>query len=487
MISSPYRRAIVAESKKRGGRGGKGNWRERIRPPKDHATPFLLIAGEYKDRTQMDPGMMQFNAQGQPIEVVLPYYPYEKHVRNLPSQGNKTRIADEICSRGSNPHQPMPCVGCFAQENGDRSIKLSSAFAVGTVHLVPYHGHPILDRQTNTYLQKKDGPEAGKYVLGYDECLGRACNFCRVLNGGQPYLQPGETFPYWAKDITTVFGHRRYFDIGKNGLQDILGWDLRVASTCFGPGYLRHPQTGQLMLDPQTQQPISTGICGNQLTTVTYNCSICHNPLIDMSNEPRTDAQIQEVSMEPYNCAHCQRPVDLYEVVECDLCGQPKQVNVFSGEVVLWLKRQGEGTSTHMVLEKLESLDSFIMGMTQTIAPLLPQGKQAREAVIEMARPYDFEELMKPKDLAGQSRRLELPIPPQFAGQQQYMAPRGAYGPPQQGGPPPQQGYGPPQQGYGPTQGNGQQPPNFSAPPPGYGGGPGPQGYQPPAVRPNYA
>lgn len=484
MSASPYRRAIVAETKKRSGKGGKGNWRERLRPPKDHATPLLLIAGDYRDRTPADANTpMMLSTTGQPLEMVLPYFPYEKHVRNLPSSSNAKRIADEVCSRGSHQHQPMPCVGCSAIEAGDRSLKLSDAFAVGLFHLVPYHGHPIVDRTTNTYLVKKEGQDAGKYVMGYDECLGRSCNYCRLMRGEQPYLQQGESFPYYAKDLTTVFGHRRYLDIGKNGLQDILGWDISISSTCFGPGFLRHPQTGQFILDPATNQQIPTGICGNQLTTVSWNCSVCNSMLIDMSTEPRSDAELQAITMDPHPCFHCQRPVDLVEIVQCDVCRQARQVNVFSGEVVVWVKRQGEGTASHMVLDStghppFESLDSFLANPNNVHQALLPQGKTAKELVIDMAKPYDFEELMKPRDLASQSKRLELPVPPQFQqGQQQQFAQPGAYGAPP---------------GPGGVQYGGPPPPNFGPPPAGYGGPQPPAGapvagqnYQPP-TRPNY-
>jgi hypothetical protein len=476
MAFSPYRRAIVQESKKRGGKGPRGNWRERFRPSKDHAEPFVIIAGEYKDNTQQDSNVQpMIDMTGRPVEMVLPYYPYEKHVRSV---GPK-KIYDEICSRGPNPHQPMPCVGCYAEQTGDRSIKLNSAYAVGIAHLVVYHGHPILDTQKNQYIVKQEGPQKGQYVIAYDECEGRSCNFCRLLRSEQPILLQGETFPYYAKDITSIFGRRRFLDIGKNGLQDILGWDLSIGSVCFGPGFLRHPQTQQLILDQQTQQPIPAGICGNQLTTVSWNCTICNNVIIDMSTDPRTDEQIQQATMEPYPCIHCQRPVDLREVVICELCNQGKQVTVFSGEAVVWVKRQGEGTGTHMVMEKFESLDSFIANPSNFPPQLIPPGKSAKDVVTEIMRPYDFSELLKPKDLAGQSKRLDLPIPPQYAGAAMgYGQPPSGYGPPagapgypqgqQPAGAPPL--YGPPPTGYGP--------PNGSAPVAG-------QPYTPP-MRPNY-
>jgi hypothetical protein len=487
MAASPYRRAIVAEQKKKGGKGGKGNWRERMRPPKDIAIPMLLIAGDYKDEAaKYDNSLATYDAAGHQIEIVLPYYKYGKHIRKMPGSGQRERISDIVCSRGPNPHQPMNCLGCWHMDNGDKSLKLSDSFAVGFVHLGLYHGHPIINRENNTWVVKGEGQNKGELFISYDECVGRTCNFCRVLRGEQPILTAGESFIFPRETITTVFGHRRYLDIGKNGLGDILGWDLSISSMCFGPGYARHAN-GQLIYDAQNQAIPNGQICGNQLTALSYNCVNCNSVIIDMARDTRNDAQIQQAAIEQHPCLTCQRQVDIKEVVSCDLCGQPKQVNVFSGEAVVWVKRQGEGTGSHMVLERFESLDAFLANPNNMPPQLVPQGTTAKEMIINMAKPYDFEELLKPQDLAQQAKRLELPIPPGMGGQ----STAGQYGQPP---PPPPQYPGQQQQQYVPPAAPGGAPPQFGAPPQGYGAPPAPPAqpqagvqFAPPPSRPNYS
>lgn len=499
---SPYRRQMVQETRRKGGKGGKGNWRERWKP-NEQPEAVVLIPGEYRE--------VIYGNDGVAVEATLPWHKYGRHTRKF--AGNKIRTTS--CSAGPNPHAPQQCVGCQLEQTGDRSIKLSDAYAVGLYHLKPYHGHPILDAQTNQYLIKKDGPEAGKYVIGYDECEGRNCNFCRALAGQQPVLQPGETFPYWPKDITTVFGHRRYLEMGRNGLDDLKGWDLSIMSTCFSQGYLRHPQTGQYILDQQSQQPIPSGICGNQLTTVSWNCVYCNSVLIDMATDQRDDKQIAEALGQLIPCQRCQRGVDVQEVVTCDVCNKPTQLNVFSGAMVLWLKKTGQDTSTHMVLDKFEPLDLAQVSLTRNYGGYFPDGnggtklftdRDLKKLLEDSAKPYDFEELLRPLDLQKQAKILEVNIasqggPPAYGAGPQYGSPPGGpppshvqppqgpqFGPPGTTGGPPGSHYSQPGQ---PTGG----PPQFQAPPvagpsfqqpPGPGAGPvAGTPYMPPG-RPNF-
>lgn len=387
MALSQFRRSIAAETQKKGsGKGWKGNWRERFRLPKTAPTPFRLIDAEYVDHNP-DASQIELDpATGHPKIVKTAFFKYRKHRRKLMKYG-KEMFLDEPCSAGHNPHNPQPCAGCYAMDSGDKSVTLTDSFVLGLIHLHPYHGHPTIDKG-GQMVMKNDG--SGPYI-SYDECTGRTCNYCRTV-AGQPVIPvQGQPWPnFQAKDISTTFGHRRYIEIGKGHLSDFDGWATQVGSMCGGK---------------KNGAP-----CGAQLFTDGYECPHCKSLVIDMENDPRTDEQINAEIMKPYPCLKCGRPVLLNERVSCDNCGTAVMNSLFG--VVLWGMRQGEGTNSHLVLQRSETLDEFAGKVPANILG----GKTVQQIVEELGKPYNFEEMYKPKSLADQAKRLELELPASMLG-----------------------------------------------------------------------
>lgn len=435
MLTSPFRRTARNETKRGGGGRRGGSYYDRYRLPQDNVTAFLLVEEDYVDPNPAQDEIM-VGPDGRPQEVHKPFYKFRKHRVKL----NQNDFRDEICSAGHNPHNPQPCVGCFHMDQGDRRVGVADNFAFTIVHLANYHRHPLLDRRTGGVVMRRDQPNTPVYIE--DECLGgRTCNFCRVLSGQAPINDPQNPWPgFRPEDITTIFGKRRYLELGKNHLGDLLGWDASISSFC--------------------------GNDGQQLITDGFKCPTCGMMIIDMNNpqEVRTDAQISEAVAQPYPCLQCNRPVILQEVVACEECErnsrQPGQLSVFNR--VLFGGRQGQDTNSHLILQRHMSLAEF----ARLVDPrLLPQGKTFDQHLSDLAKPYDFEQIFRPKDLRGQSERLQLPLPP----------------PMQYGGPPPGAQYGGTPPGT-PQYGPGNYAPPAGSPPP---GPPAPRG-APPAGAPQY-
>jgi hypothetical protein len=401
-----FRRSVAADTKKKGGKS-KGAWYDKYRlPTTQPGSPIILMKGEYVDpnpapeQVEMDP------ATGRAKPVINPYFKYRVHKRKL-MQGGKEWFADEICSAGNDPHNPQPCVGCFAVDSGDKSIGVGDAFCFTIVHLAYYHGHPLLDREKGGIVMKNDnsGP-----VMITSECEGRTCNFCRVLRGEQP-LPPAPGKDPWPgydpRSLTTIFGKRRYLDLGKGHLSDIEGLDQVISSQC--------------------------GNCHSQLVTDGFSCPICNTLIVDMANDPRSDEQIAQDVIRPYPCMRCNRPVLLKEIISCETCeaqnAKGLQLSIF--DVVVYGMRQGEGTKSH-ITQGLphKTIEDF----ARTVDPAFLGGKTMREFIVETGKLYDFEENLKPRTLQDQAFRLKLPLPsggPQM-GYQQPMGPQmGAYNPQQ--------------------------------------------------------
>lgn len=432
MALSTFRRNTKTETKKTGGKGFRGNWRERFRLPKNQPAAFVLQTSEFIDPNPA-PEQIEIGPDGKPMPVKVEYFKFRRHKRKLMGPGGE-RYLEETCSRGWDSHNPQPCVGCYAMDSGatkDKSVGLSDMVAIGLIHLAYYHRHPLIDPKKGL-IMKKDN--SGPFYTE-SECTGKACNFCRILQGQQPILQPKEWFPqYDPATIQTVYGGRRYMELGKGHLADLGEWDKQIGMRCGGVAYVKDPQ-GNYVRD-QTGNAIPKGRCNNFLTIDSYNCSQCGNVLIDAATDPRPPQALEEVALQKYPCHHCQRQVQLKEIDSCDSCGAAVVQGIFDG--VLWGVRQGEGTQSHLVLAQFDSFADFEANLPQHTRDIL--GKPLKDRIEELNQPYNFEELFKPKSLQEQSQRLELPLPPGYGAAPQQSYPQG--GQPQGYGAPQQQFYG---------------------------------------------
>jgi len=491
MAMSTFRRNTKSEQKK-GGKGLRGNWREQFRLPKGQPTPFVLISGEYPDPNPQQEMVEIDPATGQYVPPVVPYWKWLKHrLKGVNQNTGKQKFIDEPCSRGWDKHAPKPCAGCAAMESGDKRITLGEAYSMGLVHLVVYHRHPLVDPKKGPVMKKDNsGP-----VMVDSECLGKACNFCRLLSGQPPVLQQNEFWPNYDRNtIQNVFGSRRYLEIGSGHLGDIGEWDSQVGSRCGGIAFVKDA-AGQYILD-QNGNAIPKGRCNNFLTIDSYNCPKCGNVLIDTAADPRTPAQLEELATKKYPCHVCQQPVFMKEVNSCDAgCSGVQVHGIFDG--VIQGVRQGEDTQSHLVLAGFVSVEEFESTLHPSVRALF-QGKTLRQRIEELAKPYEFSELYKPKSLEEQAKRLEIqgyggygqaqqgwappgqpmmqqpggyygnqaPAPMQYPPQQQPMQyppqqPQQPQYPPQQPQNPGYQQYGQPQQGPGPAPFVPPQQPNF--------------------------
>lgn len=384
---SAFRRSVKLDSKNKnsGGKGG-GNWREEMRLPKDPDPPaaMVFIDAEYPDpNPSSEERAIAGNApNGQPNPVNKLYRKVQQHNRKYFANQGRERFGDAFCSKGYDAYNPQPCIGCMAMDSGDKSIKLSEKYAFGFFHLAYYHGHPVF-RDDGSLLTRKDSQEL---VLNYDECVGRDCNYCRILRGMQPFVPQGQkAFPnYNPGQITTVYGRRRYLLIGKNHLSALDGWDSAISSNC--------------------------GTCRNLLQTEGFMCPYCQNLVIDMQTDPRTIPQIKDAIQNPVHCNTCQKMVIVEESTYCQPCetaGRQSHVNFLTDVVALGC-RQGEQTSSTLMLKGFHSIEEYeqiMLSQNPQFRDLLG-GKSLRQYIQDNSKPYDFDLVLKPMDLEGQEKRL---------------------------------------------------------------------------------
>lgn len=457
MAVSQFRRTTQSDTKRKGGKGSRGNWREKITVPKEMPTPFIMQNFEYADPNP-DPELVEYDAAGNPLPVKTAYFKFRKHKRKLVGQGGKERYYDTPCSAGWNPHAQQPCVGCAAMDRQDKTCTLSDQFNIGVIHLAVYHRVPVITQEKGM-IMRGDGKGP---VMEERECGGKSCNYCRALQNYPPVLEANEWWPnYQANQIETVFGGRRYLEVGSGHLGDLGALDKAISQQCGGVR-----QTKDAMGN------LYYARCQNFLDVTGYSCSVCGTLLIDATQDPRDLQELEAVASKKYPCYKCQKPVWLKENDTCQVCGNPVVNGLFTG--VVWLQRQGEQTQSHIALARFDAIEDFENNMPPQWKQLLG-GKSLKDRIAELNQQYNFEELNKPQSLENQAKRLQYNLADLGIGQggaQSQMS--GYYGAPAQPQQPAYQNYPTQQPGVAPVY-----PPMQGAP----GFGPGPTA---PTPNPSY-
>jgi hypothetical protein len=364
--------------------GRKGNWKDQLKLPKSPspATPFILINSAYEDRTAPIDSI-PVDASGQKVYPKAIYFHYKKHSSSY-HIGKQERYGDTPCSRGNDPFNPLPCVGCTQQETGNKQVALKDSYAFNALHLVPYHGVPAQDYKTGQFLKKKDTQE---FYINYEECTGRDCNYCRSIKGAPIINTPGKApFPtYPPGSITTEFGRMRYIEVGSGHLSNLEGWDQAITSKC--------------------------GTCKGELTTEGFECTNgdCATLIIDMEIDPRPADVIAKAISVPLTCPTCKHVGFAKEASFCEACegaGRASTENTITG-VVCKAKRQGEKAKTTIVLDSFSSIEDFEREMPAAHKTLL-KGRPLKDVISELSKPFSFEEIMSPVSPEDQVTRLGI-------------------------------------------------------------------------------
>jgi hypothetical protein len=463
-MSSSFRRSVQAEtSKKKGGKGGRGNWRERMKLPQEAPTAFIIQSHEFLDKHPPSDMIEIDPTTGQPLPVKNPYYKYIKHTRKVAAgPGKNPFYREQPCSAGDDPHNPQPCVGCMAMDRQDPSVKRGDSYNVGIVHLALYHKVPAIDPEKGQ-LKRKDGSD----ILNDYECLGADCNYCRVLRGEAPVLKGNEFFPQLhPQSIQTVFGGRRYLEVGSGHLGDLGSWMKQVEMKCGGTRQAKDPQG----------TPYLTR-CNSQLTVDGYTCSTCNSPVVDKQHVPPTPEGREEILGKKVACYNCKRPTFVKPHYACSVCGNAVVNSLFDG--VAWGMRQGEGTNSHMTLVQFDTLEDFDNTIPPQYKALLGT-TSLKDRIAELNVQYDFEAMNQPKSLDEQAKAFGYDLKQLMGNQGGYSAPQQQFQP--YGTPPaqqqaPQAPSAPQYQPYGAPQAPG---PQYQTPQ-----GPGPIPFIPP-TKPNF-
>jgi len=435
---------------KRGGGGSWLRWSPPQMPPNGQkvAEPVLYLPGNYVDEYD-------------DTHPTNPFRRFRKH--NFRKGDSKKDFRSIICSAGTNPHAPQPCVGCHEVDHGAKKAEPKDTVAFNIIHLVNYHHVPYIKDGQVQY--KKDKP--GEPVMIFEPCertpVSYNCKWC-----GAEQQRPGSA--------PLVFGRQRIHEMGLGHLGNILSVERQLGNVCANCG---------------------TGIMRK------YECQQCQTPLLDLGQlnipEDKQEEFIQKFLSEQQQCPNpaC-RFVGLPQIFEdCGYVGwqkvpgrgcpenvETKPMSLF--DTVVYLQREGEAAQSKIVCTDMQPLSLFRPLDGRSMPEVL---KEVAEKLVDLVAAY------QPDSLDVQAKILGVQNPWANAPQQQYGGPPPQqqapyYGPPPQQapyyGPPPQQQPAAPQQGYPqPQYQQPQQPPYQQYPQQPVTPYPQPQQGQPPVTYPN--
>lgn len=389
-MHSDFTKSIYQETSQKGkksgftGKGFKGSWTDELKIPKDPypPTPVIFLPGSFQDTSVPLNAIPPDPVTGQQAYPTHPFYKYQKHLRKYVKNG-KEKYVDFPCSRGNDPYNPQPCAGCLALESGDKSVgKPQSTYALGIYHLVNYHTHPQWDYQKNGFSGRQDGtPYTTK-----TECIGRDCNFCRLVAGKPIIADPKRPFPPYAPNqITTDFGKRRFLKIGSGHLGNILDMSKIISSAC--------------------------GTCKTKFTVEGYTCPKCETLIIDMENTNLSTEQINQAANSAMFCQNCKSNVFAVEAKYCKSCEQNGRqwTSMDLTDAIVFLNKSGEGTNSKINMAAYTNIEEF-ENSPDFVNKSMLNGKSLRQIITE-AENFEFSEIFKVLSIQDQMTRADLVIP----------------------------------------------------------------------------
>lgn len=223
-----------------------------------------------------------------------------------------------------------------------RTVSMRLLHAFNVIHLDWYHLVPVFDDNGKAVLYK-GGDRKGEQVMEKVLCEGRRCEMCR-------------------DGVEKVFGKKGHWSVGSGHLGDLAGYITEIEKNC--------------------------SYCGEgMLEVISWECSECGHPVIDMNETRLSDNEIAEIVLDIQECQKCGNKDYLLRQLECDKCQDPTPLSIF--DVDIDVKRQGEGTNSTIQIPRFTACD-------------------ISDELKDLCKPYDFKQVFAPDPLDIQARLLKI-------------------------------------------------------------------------------
>ena len=318
------------------------------------------------------------------------------------------KLVDVICSKGPDRTQPKTCVPCRCVEQNGAKMYPQDRWGFEVFHAQWYHEQPLMGKD-GSVITKKDSNEP---IIIRKECLAfkmqnelhrrldpkkadkdRRHRDCEGCQAGAPF----------------VFGSIRTMKVGRAHLDNILGLDSTVATTC--------------------------STCKTKINILSYHCKHCLTMLLDPSTARLTQEELNVYESTACQCSNpgCGR---MDTPAPRRVCGFAENRTTYLGgcqatlgdrlstavpmsttDMVFWLQREGSGTNSQVENKAMSALAQSVVPQL----PALPNGMAAPggqkdapgtplASVIAALRanPLKLDELYAPVEPADQSALLNI-------------------------------------------------------------------------------
>lgn len=251
--------------------------------------------------------------------------------------GQKFEIKETLCSAGWNPHQPKPCVGCSANEDGNLGI--DHAREMEALQIV------LLEHIHKVHVKTARGTEYDKWVI----CSGpRTCEEC-------------------AKRTPKDFGRAGYIKLGKNHFGHLIDYDAKCRKICR--------------------------VCKKELWVQELLCTECGETCVDVVAARMTDAEIEPLTVNGMTCPNCGRHTRPTEFLSCEGgCSDPARTTIF--DCSFRLERIGEKTGSALSFSDrvIEPMPEEVQHLAEPLdfeAIFQPETLAEQSAILGVPNPYD--------------------------------------------------------------------------------------------------
>ena len=320
------RRSVLRSKKSQNkGKGGwRGNWKDRFNIPKAAGTYILLTRADYDNPEDLD-------SNGNPLSA--PYHTCGTHAVRVASKGPgsffSTRCALDAAVAGGGSENDADCLACLRMEEGDKRLgyKLKKTYSFNMLHLALYERVHATDRDGKKKYYEKDFGEnikRGDPIMNWEEVTKPKAKK-RIEADIDDLLEKGEV----------RMMSKKYMELGPKFRDQLASIEDVSSKMCM---------------------------CGGDLTPIVFLCEECEEPLAHVEGDDDDDdgmdeAEIAEFSAERQRCEECGHQG--FPVVEpiCDSCDDPQALTPF--DVVVKIRKRGEGTSTDLIFDEVIPLTDF--------------------------------------------------------------------------------------------------------------------------------
>ncbi len=270
----------------------------------------------------------------------MPFYPRLVHNIHF-MQAGQENFRENTCARWYFDNANQADVCCDLKQQGDTRVdgkrrashggtSASTRYNINAIQIGIFEQEPLLDRKTKQPLRHDSDDDKGRWKRGDVRKQWVLCTKPGVVKKVAAEMarrfDAGE-----EEDPAYRMFQKKYFDLSPNHFMQIV--------------------------DRVTQEASSRCTCCGNLDVIAFSCPECEAEIADVAADELSVEQITKYSTETTTCRSCKNAVEAVPIYQCDSCDQPEPLTW--EDVAITVRKQGEGTQTAIIVEKVVPLFDF--------------------------------------------------------------------------------------------------------------------------------